>query len=79
MYKNEDSHVEIKMTEIKVNWKPRSFNRLLRFMRYMKFKGDVFDQQMAWQKFRYEQAKIRQAEQNLRIMETSKEIEERKT
>ena len=44
LYKNEDSYVDIKMTEIKVNWKPKNFNRLLRFMRYMKYKGDVFEQ-----------------------------------
>ena len=41
-YKNKDMTLEINMGCIELNWRPRTFCRFLRFVRYLKFKTDSY-------------------------------------
>jgi hypothetical protein len=41
-YKNEDVAVNLNFGSIDLNWKPRTYNRFLRFVRYNKFKDDAY-------------------------------------
>ena len=37
IYKNIDMTVDVGISSLNVNWKPKSINRMLRFLRFMKF------------------------------------------
>lgn len=54
-YKNEDVAVKLNFGSIDLNWKPRTYNRFLRFARYIKFKDDAYQQQYEGLKFRHNQ------------------------